>query len=76
MSSVESGASRDARETEPVTVDLEWKALFAARAAARAKGASLSEWLSHVACLTSRAAVLDPASQGSVDVGRRAALDH
>jgi hypothetical protein len=34
---------------EPVTVDLERKALFAARAAAKAKGVSLSEWLSHIA---------------------------
>ncbi|MEU4160297.1 hypothetical protein [Actinoplanes sp. NPDC026670] len=49
MSSVESEASRHARETEPVTVDLERKALFAARVAAQAKGLSLSEWLSRVA---------------------------
>jgi hypothetical protein len=49
MAGVESDASRRARETEPVTVELERKALFAARAAARAKGLSLSEWLSRVA---------------------------
>jgi hypothetical protein len=49
MSGIESEASRRARETEPVTVDLERKALFAARAAAQARGVSLSEWLSRVA---------------------------
>ncbi|MDI6103913.1 hypothetical protein QLQ12_35390 [Actinoplanes sp. NEAU-A12] len=49
MPSAESEASRHAREFEPVTVDLQRKALFVARAAAEAKGVSLSEWLSRVA---------------------------
>lgn len=49
MSRAESEASRRARETEAVTVDLQRKTLFAARAAAEVKGLTLSEWLSQVA---------------------------